>query len=83
MCHLVTTSDLAILYGCKNGAKTINLAVKRHINRLPERFVFQLTKEEYNNLKFQFETSSYYNYGGIKKIPYVFTEQDVTIRATI
>ena len=38
--------DLARLYECVNGTKTINLAVKRHINRFPERFMFQLTKEE-------------------------------------
>ena len=37
-------SDLAMLYGCKNGTKSLNLAVKRHINRFPERFMFQLTK---------------------------------------
>lgn len=37
--------DLAKLYGCKNGTKTINQAVKRHINRFPERFVFRLTDE--------------------------------------
>ena len=32
--------DLAKLYQCKNGTKSINLAVKRHINRFPERFMF-------------------------------------------
>ena len=37
--------DLAKLYQCKNGTKSINLAVKRHINRFPERFMFQLTKK--------------------------------------
>ena len=45
--------NLAQLYECKNGAKSINLAVKRHINRFPERFMFQLTDEEFNNLRFQ------------------------------
>ena len=44
-------SDLARLYECVNGTKTINLAVKRHINRFPERFMFRLTKEEYDYLK--------------------------------
>lgn len=34
--------DLAKLYHCANGTKIINLAVKRHINRFPERFMFQL-----------------------------------------
>ena len=37
-------SDLVKLYGCKNRTKSLNLAVKRHINRFPERFMFQLTK---------------------------------------
>ena len=50
-------SDLAKLYECANGTKTINLAVKRHINRFPERFMFQLTEEEYKKLRFQFETT--------------------------
>lgn len=45
-------SDLARLYECANGTKSINLAVKRHINRFPERFMFQLTKEEFFYLRF-------------------------------
>ena len=53
-------SDLAELYNCANGTKTINLAVKRNIERFPERFCFQLTQKEYNDLRFQFETSSLY-----------------------
>ena len=55
-------SDLAKLYQCKNGTKSINLAVNRNFERFPSDFYFQLTKEEYNNLKFQFETSSLNNY---------------------
>ena len=39
-------SDLARLYECANGTKTINQAVKRNINRFPERFMFRLTNEE-------------------------------------
>ena len=39
--QVMLDSDLARLYGCKNGTKSLNLAVKRHINRLPERFMFQ------------------------------------------
>ena len=38
--HVMLDSDLAKLYECANGTKTINLAVKRHINRFPERFMF-------------------------------------------
>ena len=40
--QVMLDSDLAKLYKCANGTKTINLAVKRHINRFPERFMFQL-----------------------------------------
>lgn len=57
--EVMLDSDLARLYKCANGTKTINLAVKRHINRFPEKFMFRLTNEEYRNLRFQIETSSY------------------------
>jgi len=76
-------SDLAMLYECKNGTKQINLAVKRNIERFPKDFYFQLTKEEYENLKFQNETSSLKEYGGVRKLPYVFTEQGVAMLATV
>ena len=46
--QVMLDSDLAMLYGCKNGTKSLNLAVKRHINRFPERFMFQLTKDRKN-----------------------------------
>ena len=82
--QVMLDSDLAVLYKCVNGTKTINLAVKRHINRFPERFMFRLTEEEYKNLRFQFETSSLNNnHGGIRYMPYVFTEQGVAMLATI
>lgn len=42
--QVMLDSDLARLYGCKNGTKSLNLAVKRHINRFPEKFMFPLTK---------------------------------------
>ncbi len=45
--QVMLDSDLGRLYGCANGAKTINQAVKRNIDRFPEDFYFQLTKEEY------------------------------------
>ena len=76
-------SDLAKLYECKNGTKSINLAVKRNINKFPNDFYFQLTDDEFKNLKFQFETSSSNNYGGVRKKPFVFTEQGVAMLATI
>lgn len=45
--------------------------------------MFQLTKSEYDNLKSQFGTSSFNNYDGVRKMPYVFTEQGVAMLATI
>lgn len=76
-------SDLAKLYECKNGTKTINQAVNRHIDRFPSDFYFQVTKDEFLNLKSQFGTSSLKGYGGIRKMPFVFTEQGVAMLATI
>lgn len=40
--------DLARLYECKNGTKSINQAVKRNLNKFPERYMFKLTEEEFN-----------------------------------
>ena len=72
--QVMLDSDLAKLYECTNGTKDINKAVGRNIERFPKDFYFQLTDEEYNNLKFQFGTSSSNNYGGVRKLPHVFTE---------
>ena len=47
--------DLAALY--ETETKALNLAVKRNIKRFPKDFMFQLTKEEYEDLRFQIETS--------------------------
>ena len=71
--QVMLDSDLAKLYQCKNGTKTINQAVKRNIDRFPEDFYYQLTDEEFLNLKSQFGTSNN-GYGGVRKNPYVFTE---------
>ena len=79
--QVMMDSDLARLYKCKNGTKTINLAVKRHINRFPERFMFQLTKDEYDYLRFQTETAKENNMS--RTLPYVFTEQGVAMLAAI
>ena len=80
--QVMLDSDLAILYGCKNGTKSINLAVKRHINRFPERFRFQLTIDELQNLRFQTETTNK-NFQMVRNLPYVFTEQGVAMLATV
>ena len=82
--QVMLDSDLAKLYKCANGTKSINLAVSRNIERFPQDFHFQLTKEEFSNLKFQIETSSSpNNYGGIRKLPYAFTEQGVAMLSAI
>ena len=46
--------DLAVLY--ETETKALNLAVKRNLKRFPADFMFQLTKEEYESLRFQIET---------------------------
>ena len=72
--------DLAKLYHCKNGTKTINQAVKRNIERFPERFMFQMSKEEYENLWSKIGTTldnENQKYRRKENLPYVFTEQGV------
>ena len=66
--------DLAELYGVSTG--NLNKAVSRNIARFPEDFMFQITKEEFDNLIFQFGTSSW---GGRRKLPNAFTEQGVAM----
>ena len=68
--------DLAELYGVTTG--NLNKAVKRNIERFPERFMFQLTEQEF--LIFQNGTSSW---GGIRKRPYAFTEQGVSMLSAV
>ena len=66
--------DLAELYDVTTG--NLNKAVGRNIKRFPEDFMFELTNEEFDNLKSQFETSSW---GGTRKTPKAFTEQGVAM----
>jgi len=70
--------DLAELYGVLTG--NLNKAVKRNIKRFPNDFMFQLTKKEFENLKFQFGISSW---GGTRSLPYAFTEQGVAMLSGI
>jgi hypothetical protein len=64
--------ELAELYDVET--RVLNQAVKRHIMRFPDDFMFQLTWPEFNNLKSQFVTSSW---GGVRKLPSAFTEQGI------
>ncbi|MDO9255544.1 MAG: ORF6N domain-containing protein [Bacteroidales bacterium] len=66
--------DLASLYGVTTG--NLNKAVKRNSKRFPDDFMFQLNKQEYGNLLFQFGTSSW---GGTRTLPFAFTEQGVAM----
>ena len=82
--EVMLDSDLAKLYECKNGTKEVNQAVKNNIDKFPERYCFQLTDEEYKNLRSKILTSSLDNsYGGRRYLPKVFTEQGVYMLATI
>src|SRR5580692_3011749 len=80
--------DLAALY--ETETKVFNQAVKRNIDRFPEDFMFQLTKEEYDGLSLQIETlekgqslrSQFVtsnSRGGARYLPYAFTEQGVAM----
>lgn len=84
--------DLAALY--ETETKALNLAVKRNIKRFPKDFMFQLTKEEYETLRFQIETleksdnplrlqNETSKRGGTRYLPYAFTEQGVAMLSGI
>lgn len=66
--------DLASLYQVE--VKQMNRQVKRNIERFPEDFMFQLTKEEYNSLKCQNGTSNERG-GDHRALPYAFTQQGI------
>ncbi|MDE5760551.1 ORF6N domain-containing protein [Bacteroides sp.] len=76
--RVMLDKDLAELYQVE--VKVLNQAVKRNIKRFPSDFMFQLTKEEWDNLKSQFVTSSW---GGIRKLPFAFTEQGLAMLSGI
>ena len=70
--------DLAFLY--QIDTKVLKQAVRRNIERFPEDFMFELTKEEFNNLRSQIVTSSY---GGTRYMPFAFTEQGVAMLSSV
>ena len=73
--------DLAELYGVET--KVLNQAVKRNIERFPERFMFQLNEKEFEFLRSQIVTSKTETRGGRQYLPYVFTEQGVAMLASV
>lgn len=76
--QVMLDTDLAVLYQVET--KALNLAVKRNMKRFPADFMFQLTDEEWHDLRFHFETSSW---GGRRYAPKVFTEQGVAMLSGI
>ncbi len=70
--------DLAAMYGVETRA--LVQAVKRNMDRFPNDFVFQLSMDEFKNLKSQTVTSSW---GGRRKPPYAFTEQGVAMLSSV
>ena len=93
--QVMLDEDLALLYGVES--KRLNEQVKRNIERFPEKFRFQLTENEYENLRSQIATSSLDNilrfqngtssldkqHGGRRYLPYVFTEQGVSMLSAV
>ena len=76
--RVMLDSDLAMLYGVET--KRLNESVKRNIDRFPSHYMFQLTKEEWLNLRSQIATFS----NDIRKYtPYVFTEQGVAMLSSV
>ena len=92
--QVMLDSDLAKLYGVET--KMLNRAVKRNIERFPNKFMFRLEKDEWEKLRFQIGTSkktgkdlSYQNgtlntrRGGRRYLPYAFTEQGVAMLSAV
>jgi hypothetical protein len=87
---VMLSHDLAELYGVET--KALNRAVKRNVERFPKDFMFQLSSEEWVNLKCQIGTSSSADFaaqtgiqgwGGSRVVPYAFTEQGVAMLSSV
>jgi hypothetical protein len=77
--RVILSTDLAKLYVVE--PRTLMQAVKRNKDRFPADFMFQLTEQEFSNLKSQFVTSSW---GGLRRAyPYAFTEQGVAMLSSV
>jgi ORF6N domain len=82
--RVMLDADLAELYGVQT--KVLVQAVKRNLTRFPEDFMFQLSAEEFANLRSQSVTSSAGSpsgHGGRRTPPYAFTEQGVAMLSTV
>jgi hypothetical protein len=74
-------SDLAALYGVET--RVFNQAVNRNIERFPDDFMFQLTKEELENWRSQFVISNPELKMGLRRTPYVFTEHGALMVSSV
>ena len=78
--RVMLDADLAQLYGVQT--RVLVQAVKRNFSRFPADFMFQLSTEEFANLKSQFVISSA-GHGGRRTAPYAFTEQGVAMLSSV
>lgn len=76
--RVLLDADLAQLYEVET--RRLNEQIKRNMGRFPLDFMFQLTSEEFENLKSQFATSSW---GGRRKLPLAFTEHGAIMAASV
>ena len=80
--QVMLDSEIARLYEVET--KKLNQAVKRNINRFPEKFCFKLTENEYESLRSQFVTLKIQGRGQHSKyLPYAFTEQGVEMLSAV
>jgi hypothetical protein len=78
--QVMSDRDLASLYGVET--RVLNQAVKRNSGRFPKEFCFQLTNEEFDNWKSQIVISNE-DKMGLRRPPYVFTEQGVAMLSAV
>ncbi|MGE4345766.1 MAG: ORF6N domain-containing protein [Geoalkalibacter sp.] len=76
---VILDEDLAELYGVET--KNLIKAVQRNIDRFPADFMFQLTNQEFKDLRFQFGTAS--QWGGRRTPPYAVSEQGVAMLSSV
>ena len=86
--RVMLDSDLAAIYGVTT--RRLNEQLRRNRSRFPDDFAFQLTAEEFKNMKSQIATSSLRSqfvtsrsHGGKRKLPWVFTEHGALMLASV
>ena len=79
--NVMIDRDLAALYGVET--KHLKRQVKRNIERFPKDFMFEMSKEEFQNWRSQFVTSNSSDKMGLRYAPYVFTEQGVAMLSSV